>query len=157
IILFAIGLALNALTYFDIAHLRIPGVLQRVALCYLLASLVFLTTDVPGQAALVVVLLVGYWVLMTRVPVPGAGPGVLEPDANLAAWLDRRLLGGHLNHGSWDSEGLLSTMPALATTLMGSLAGHWMRGARGIAAKSGGLVAAGIAGVAAGEWFGRWF
>jgi predicted acyltransferase len=155
-ILFLLGLALNAVPAFDPAHLRVPGVLQRIALCYLLASLVFLVLRVDGQGGLVVVLLAGYWWLMTRVPVPGAGPGVLGPDANLGAWVDRLLLDGHLGRGSWDPEGLLGTLPALATTLLGVLAGHWMRGgARSMAAKSAGLVAAGAAGVVAGELMGR--
>jgi predicted acyltransferase len=157
ILLFVLGLLLNAVPAFDLVHLRVPGVLQRFALCYLVASLVFLITGVEGQAALLVGLLIAYWLLLTWVPVPGIGPGVLEPETNLGAWLDRRLLDGHLGRGSWDPEGLLSTIPAIATTLMGVLAGHWMRGARSTVAKSGGLIAAGAAGIAAGEWLGRWF
>jgi len=157
VILFALGLMLNAVPSFDLAHLRIPGVLQRIALCYLIASLVFLTTEPGGQLALLVGLLIAYWILMIWVPVPGIGPGVLEPDTNLGAWLDRRLLGGHLAHGSWDPEGLLSTIPAIATTLMGVLAGHWVRGARSTTAKSAGLIVAGIVCIAAGEWLGLWF
>ena len=155
--LVALGLLLNAFPSFDLATLRVPGVLQRIALCYLLASLAFLALDVAGQAVLLVALLVTYWLLMTRVPVPGTGPGVLEPGADLAAWLDRLMLDGHLGHGSWDPEGLLSTLPALASTLMGVLAGHWMRGARSMSAKSAGLVVAGLAGAVLGEWLGRWF
>jgi predicted acyltransferase len=153
----SLGLLLNAFPFFDLATLRIPGVLQRIALCYLLASLAFLALDVQRQAALLVALLVAYWFLMTRIPVPGTGPGVLEPGGDLAAWLDRRILPGHLAHGSWDPEGLLSTLPALASTLMGVLAGQWMRGARRMTEKSAGLVLAGVTGVLLGEWLGRWF
>jgi predicted acyltransferase len=155
--LFALGLLLNAFPAAHLTDLRVPGVLQRIALCYLLASLAFLGTNATGQAALLVALLVAYWVLMTHVPVPGAGPGMLEPGADLAAWVDRWLLDGHLGHGSWDPEGLFSTLPALATTLMGVMAGHWMRGARSTAEKTAGLAAAGAAGVALGAWLGRWF
>jgi predicted acyltransferase len=155
--LFALGLFLNAFPFFDLVDLRIPGVLQRIALCYLLASLAFLGLSVAGQATLTVVLLVAYWVLMTRVPVPGIGPGVLEPGSDLGAWLDRLTMSGHLAHESWDPEGLLSTVPALATTLMGVLAGHWMRGARSATAKTAGLFVSGLAGVALGAWLGRWF
>jgi predicted acyltransferase len=155
--LFGLGLLLNAFPAFHLATLRIPGVLQRIALCYLLASLAFLTLDVPGHVVLLVALLGTYWVLMTRVPVPGRGAGVLEPGADLAAWLDRLTLDGHLGRGTWDPEGLLSTLPALASTLMGVLAGHWMRGARTVAAKSAGLVVAGLTGVVVGECLGRWF
>jgi predicted acyltransferase len=155
--LFGLGLLLNAFPAFHLATLRIPGVLQRIAVCYLLASLAFLTLDVPGHVVLLVTLLGTYWVLMTRVPVPGSGAGVLEPGADLAAWLDRLTLNGHLGRGTWDPEGLLSTLPALASTLMGVLAGHWVRGARTVAAKSVGLVVAGLAGVVVGECLGRWF
>jgi predicted acyltransferase len=155
--LFALGLLLNAFPFFDLGSLRIPGVLQRIALCYLLASLAFLGLDVAGQVALLIGLLVAYWLLMTRVPVPGHGPGVLEPGADLAAWLDRLTMHGHLAHGSWDPEGLLSTLPALASTLMGVVAGHWVRGPRSPTAKSVGLVVAGLAGVVLGLWADRWF
>src|SRR5262249_9187150 len=155
--LFGLGLFLNAFPTFHLATLRIPGVLQRIALCYLLASLAFLTLDVPGHVVLLVTLLGTYWVLMTRVPVPGSGAGVLEPGADLAAWLDRLTLDGHLGRWRWDPEGLLSTPPAVPTTLMGVLARHWVRGARPVAGKSVGLVVAGLAGVVVGECLGRWF
>jgi predicted acyltransferase len=157
VILFLLGLALNAVPSLDLLHLRVPGILQRIGLCYLLASLVFLGLPVGGQGGLVVVLLAGYCFLMTRVPVPGVGAGVLEPDTNLGAWIDRLLLDGHLGRGSWDPEALLGTLPALATTLLGVLAGHWMRGGgRGMAAKSAGLVAAGAAGIGLGMLWGHW-
>jgi predicted acyltransferase len=155
--LFVLGLFLNAFPFFDLAHLRIPGVLQRIAICYLLASLAFLGLSVTGQAVLTVGLLAAYWALMTWVPVPGVGPGVLQPGSDLGAWLDRLLLRGHLAHGSWDPEGLLSTLPALASTLMGVFAGHWMRGARSATAKSVGLVVAGLGGITLGAWLGHWF
>ena len=155
--LFALGLFLNAFPFFDLANLRIPGVLQRIALCYLLASFAFLGLSVAGQATLTVALLVAYWMLLTLVPVPRVGPGVLAPGADLGAWLDRLLLGGHLAHGSWDPEGVLSTLPALSSTLIGVLAGHWMRGARSAAAKSAGLVVAGVVGIVLGEALAHWF
>ena len=75
----------------------------------------------------------------------------------LAAWLDRLTMHGHLAHGSWDPEGLLSTLPALASTLMGVVAGHWVRGTRSAGAKSAGLIVAGLAGVGLGLWLDRWF
>ncbi|HJW70476.1 MAG TPA: DUF5009 domain-containing protein, partial [Candidatus Binatia bacterium] len=157
LMLLALGLFLNVFPFFDLVDLRIPGVLQRIALCYLLASLAFLGLPVGGQATLTIVLLAAYWLLMTRVPVPGIGPGVLEPGSDLGAWLDRLTMSGHLAHESWDPEGLLSTVPALATTLMGVIAGHWMRGARSATAKTAGLFVSGLAGVALGAWLGRWF
>src|SRR6185295_10435284 len=128
-IIFGIGLLLNTLPYFDWDVLRIPGVLQRIALCYGAAALLSLYLDIRAQAATVLLLLVGYWALLTLVPVPGFGAGVLEPGADLGAYIDRALMGRHLGHGTWDPEGLLGTLPAIATTLCGVLAGHWLRAA----------------------------
>jgi predicted acyltransferase len=148
--LFALGLLLNAIPAFDLATLRVPGILQRIALCYGAASIAFLALDVAGLAALAGGLLVVYWALMTCVPVPGVGAGVLTPDDNLAAWLDRTLLPGHLLHDAWDPEGLLATLPAIATTLAGVIAGRWMRGVRDARRTCVGLGAAGAAGLLAG-------
>jgi predicted acyltransferase len=157
-LLFALGLLLNGFP--DYAHLdslRVFGVLQRIALCSLAAALVVLTTGVAGQVATTVVLLVGYWLVMTSVPVPGHGAGVLTPEGNLAAFVDVRWFAGHLYRDGFDPEGLLSTLPAIATTLIGVLAGRFLRGPVGGARKVTGLVAAGLvlaaAGVAGDAWF----
>ena len=109
--------------------LRIPGVLQRIAVCYLLVTLLFLYTSRILRQWLFVGILHGYWALMVLVPVPGYGAGRLDlPEGNLAAWLDRLILGeNHLWVGAgrqWDPEGLLSTLPAIATTLLGLFAGR---------------------------------
>ena len=122
-----LGLALNifaALT-FDRASIRIPGVLQRIAVCYFLAAVVYLVFGRKGVLPAAVVLLLGYWVLMTRVPVPGYGTGRLDVEGNLAAFVDRAVLGSHTwkHDPAWDPEGFLSTLPAAATTLFGVLAG----------------------------------
>jgi predicted acyltransferase len=130
----AIGLVLNALPMLQIGELRYYGVLQRIALCYLLASFVYLYGQAPACAGAVVIALVGYWLLLYGVPVPGYGlPGIdvlpLDPHGNLTAWLDRRLVpAAHLYHqGFYDPEGLLSTLPAVATTLFGTLSVVWLR------------------------------
>ncbi|MBX5495748.1 MAG: DUF1624 domain-containing protein, partial [Bryobacteraceae bacterium] len=81
-LIFAVGLFLNAFPAFDFEHLRIPGVLQRIALCYLAAGAIVLYTDIKGQIGAAIALLAGYWALMTLVPVPGYGAGVLEPEGN---------------------------------------------------------------------------
>jgi predicted acyltransferase len=110
-------------------------------------------TGVGGQVAALVGLLLGYWALMTLVPVPGVGPGVLEPGLNLSNWLDLRLIGpDHLprDQGTWDPEGILSTLGAIATVLCGGLAGHWLRSWRAPAPKALGLVVAGGFAVAIG-------
>lgn len=158
-ILFVLGLVLNAAFGFDPATIRIPGVLQRIAVCYLLAALLFITTGWRTQATLAAVLLAGYWAAMTLVPVPGHGAGDLSKEGNLAAWIDRALLGSHIWRAGrvYDPEGLLSTAPAVATALLGVLAGHWLRSGRPPAHKSAGLLGAGVAGVGLGLLWGMWF
>jgi predicted acyltransferase len=158
-IIFALGLILNAAFGFDPATIRIPGVLQRIAVCYLLAALLFITTGARTQALVAAVLLGGYWGAMTLVPVPGYGAGDLGKEGNLAGWIDRALLGPHVWRASrlYDPEGILSTLPALATVLLGVLAGHWLRSGRPPAQKSAGLLAAGVAGVLAGLLWSVWF
>jgi predicted acyltransferase len=102
------------------------GVLQRIALCYLITSIIYLTLNRRKQISITVLFMVVYWMLMTLVPVPSYGPGVLERQGNLAAYVDNLVLGlGHLwgPLGTWDPEGLLSTIPAIATTILGLLAG----------------------------------
>ena len=146
LVIAALGLFMAAYPYFDLTTVRIPGVLVRIALCYLA---VWATSRLGGpavQAAIAAVLLTGYWYLMTRVPVPGGGPPTLDPETNLGAWLDRLLLDGHLWRQSrtWDPEGVLSTMPAIATTLLGLLAGGWLRSERSGNRKTAGLLAAGL-------------
>jgi predicted acyltransferase len=131
-IIFAIGLLINAFPYYHLHTWRIPGVLQRIALCYLVGSVLYLFTGTRTRWAIVAALLVGYWILMRYMPVPGFGvPTVniplLDPDRNLGAWLDRRLMMGHLYEKVRDPEGLLSTLPALANTLFGIAAGEWIR------------------------------
>ena len=124
--IFILGVFLNGFPYFDFTDIRIPGVLQRIALVFLVCGLLFIKTKWKTQAIIGVVLLLLYWFLMTVVPVPGVGPANLEPTTNLGAWLDNLLLGGHLWRQSevWDPEGLLSTMPAVVTGICGMLTGH---------------------------------
>jgi predicted acyltransferase len=122
--LFALGLLVNFVVFREAHGIRWPGVLQRIALCSF-GTAGFLLLDMPAlEPAVVFALLVGYWLLLTRVPVPGFGPGVLTPQGNLASWLDRRLMGGHLENALQDPEGLLSTVPAFATSLIGLIAGR---------------------------------
>jgi predicted acyltransferase len=157
-LLCALGLLLNAFPEFPgFASLRFFGVLQRIGLCSFAAGVVVLATGVRGQAAVVTGFVVGYWALMTLVPVPGHGAGVLTPDGNLAAWVDGRWFGGHLYRDGFDPEGLVSTIPAVATTLLGALAGRWLRVSRPDAQRTLGLVAAGIVLALAGEVAGAWF
>jgi predicted acyltransferase len=128
-LLFLFGLILNFLTTFDWETLRIPGVLQRISIVFLVSALLYLKTNIRTQIVLVFVLLVGYWLLLTQIPVPGIGPANLEPGTNLAAWVDSQVLCGHVwaVTQTWDPEGLLSTLPAIASALIGVVAGTCLR------------------------------
>lgn len=164
VILFAIGvLVINSFPdHYALAHIRIYGVLQRIAICYLVAAVFVLWSDVRGQIAAIAACLIGYWILMRYVPVPGFGvPGrdipLLDPDRNLVAWLDRKLFVGHLYEHTRDPEGLLSTIPAIGTALFGVLTGEWLRSNGGGRAKALGMLAFGVVGLAAGKFFNIWF
>jgi predicted acyltransferase len=131
--IFGLGLFLTGFPFFPLATWRIPGVLQRIAVCYLAAvAIVRLTrprandtaTHMRRLAAVIAAIVATYAVLMLRVPVPGGAAGDLSAEGNLAAWLDRVLMAGHLWRPQWDPEGLLSTLPAIATTLIGVAAGQ---------------------------------
>lgn len=124
-LLIGLGVLENAFLYWGTNGIRFPGVLQRIALCYLgVEAFLFLRRPKTEPAAAAALLLL-YWLLLTTVPVPGYGPGVLTPEGNLAHWLDRRLFPGHLMNSPWgDPEGLLATVPALATSLLGLIAGR---------------------------------
>ena len=137
--------------------LRIPGVLQRIALCYLAASLVFLNTRLKGQVLAIVGLLVGYWYALTFCPVPGFETGDLARGHDLGSYLDRMLLAGHIYKPDYDPEGLLSTLPAIATTLLGVLAGQWLRSGRDRFEVDAGLFVAGAACCVAGSAWGMAF
>lgn len=167
-LIFAIGLFLNGFPGFDLGSIRIMGVLQRIALCYLVAGLLYLATfrrepaaDRPTRvranlrviAAVAVALLVGYWALMMFVPVPGYGAGHLGKEDNLGAYVDRTLMGGHLWSESvtWDPEGFLSTLPAIVSLLIGILTGEWLRSDQCAGRKALGLAAAGLVLLAAGQ------
>jgi predicted acyltransferase len=144
-------------------HWRILGVLQRIGIAYAVAALIARRTTVRQQITVIVVLLYGYWFAMTLLPVPGTGMlgqhALAKPSLTIAAWLDRTLLdwtrfgaGNHLWSGSvtWDPEGVLSTVPAIATAMLGILAGRWIAQPRPIAERLNGLFAAGALGIMVG-------
>ena len=163
IALFAMGVFLNGFpTHYDPAHLRIYGVLQRIAICYVLTALLELWGNWRTQLLMMLACIAGYWVLMRFVPVPGYGIPthnipLLDPDRNLVAWLDRKLLMGHLYEGTRDPEGLLSTIPALATCLAGLLTGKWLRTARSAGSKAIGMATMGAIAVIVGRTWHLWF
>ena len=148
ILLFLLGLIYNNLLTFDFANLRVTGVLQRIAICYGIAAAIFLLTTVRTQIILFAAILIGYWAILMYVPSPESKAGDLSKETNLAGYLDRHYLPGKIYksyYGFGDNEGLLSTIPAVATTLLGVLAGQWLLSSRGRWLKAAGLVAAGIA------------
>jgi predicted acyltransferase len=164
LILIAIGLFVNGMPFIgiDVHAYRFYGVTQRIALCYLVASVLELWSGRRTQMVALLACLLGYWALLRFVPVPGFGvPGrnipFMDPDHNLVAWLDRRLFMGHLYNGTRDPEGLLSTIPAIGTTLMGVLTGHWLRSSANAMRKMGIMFAVGGLGLAAGLLWNRRF
>jgi predicted acyltransferase len=164
-LLFVIGLIVNGFPDYDLHTLRIPGILQRIALCYLCGGLIYLwsrgnaRTQAQGSAGdwiivgLTTFILAAYWLVLKLVPVPGFGAGRLDSLGNLPAFIDRSILGTRhmwaygLTPGygvTYDPEGLISTLPAVATLLVGVLAGTWMRTKRSGRQKAIGLAAAGL-------------
>ncbi|MCH7530918.1 MAG: DUF5009 domain-containing protein [Gemmatimonadetes bacterium] len=142
LLLIAIGLLMRAVPSFDFTEMRWAGVLQRIGLVYLAAAGLYLWLKPSGRWVATGGLLLLYWGLMALVPVPGYGAGDLSADGNLAAYLDRMLMGGHLWQESWDPEGLLSTMPAVVTSLLGIFTGEWLlRDQKGLVQTRGMLVA----------------
>jgi len=128
IIIFLIGLFLNAFPrHFDFETLRYFGVLQRIAICYFFAAILFLGTSIRTQIILTALLLLIYWVLMVFIPVPGYGANNLTPAGNLAAYVDRIIFGPKQLYGKvFDPEGVLSTIPSIATALTGNITGVWL-------------------------------
>ena len=156
VVLFGLGLLENAYLALSFDHLRIPGVLQRIAVVYLAAVWLYVRLPSRAVAAVAAFVLAGYWALLTFVPVPGLGHPSLDRLANLEGWLDQLLLGGHIwrYNTSWDPEGVLSTFPAIALGLAGVLAGEWLRsGAPGPGRVFAMGLAMHVAGLAWNPWF----
>ena len=145
LIIVGVGLAMRAVPDFDFAEMRWAGVLQRIGLVYLIAAGLYLWFAARGRWIWTGGLLLGYWAVMMLVPVPGYGAGDLSPDGNLAAYLDRLLMDGHLYRDTWDPEGLLSSLPAVATALLGIFTGEWLLADRDPKEVTRGLMVAGAA------------
>jgi predicted acyltransferase len=168
VILCLLGIIVNSFPFFELEHMRFYGVLQRIAVCYLAVSVLYLWKPRAWPiAAALVIALAGYWVLLRWIPVPGAGlPGrdvpFMDVRQNLVSWLDRQLFPHHLyrdlpDHDVRDPEGLLSDVPATGTALMGMLTGLWLRTRRSIPEQTRGLAAAALASLALGYLWARWF
>jgi len=168
VILFLLGIVVNSFPLFKLDHMRFYGVLQRIAVCYLVVGLFYLWDKrVWTKAAVAALLLIGYWVLLRWVPVPGAGmPGrdirFMDHGMNMVSWVDRLLMPHHLyldwpDHNMRDPEGLLSDLPAIGTALLGLLAALWLRTQRAVGSKVRGLDAATVGCLAAGYLWSPWF
>jgi len=157
-VIFALGLFLAGYPFFSLSTLRIPGVLQRIAVCYLIATLIFLYNGVRWQIAWTAVFLAVYWVLMKLVPVPGYGAGNLDKVGNFAQYVDSLFLSGHMWAATkiWDPEGIVSTLPAVSTTLFGILTGHLLRARWSSEERTAWMFVSGnvliVAGLALGMW-----
>lgn len=136
LILFGLGLFLNLFPKVftepmeAFQTVRIPGVLQRIAVVFFITAVIFIKTNPKTQLRLLIGILIAYWAMMTLIPVPGVGYANLEKETNLGAWLDRSILTeAHLwrSAKTWDPEGILSTLPAIATGLFGVLVGSWLK------------------------------
>lgn len=137
LLIFAIGLFLSLFPSFNFETMRIPGVLQRISIVFLCCALLYFYLSWRYQALVFAGILITYYLLMSWVPVPGIGSANLEMNTNLAAWLDNKLLGGHLwaQTKTWDPEGILSTFPAIATGISGMLIGRLLTSNATISAK----------------------
>jgi len=130
LIIFGLGLFLAGFPFFNLSIIRIPGVLQRIAVCYFVASLIVLyTKNIRTQVYWLVGFLVSYWLMMKLIPVPEIGAGIMERGKNFSAYIDSMFLSGHMwgYTKTWDPEGIVSTLPAVATTLFGVMTGHYLR------------------------------
>jgi predicted acyltransferase len=125
-IIFCLGIIINTFPFNDLSNIRIPGVLQRIAIVNLVLGLMLIYFEIKTFWYASIALLLGYWGLMTLVPVPDFGPANLDPTTNLSAWLDRLILGNHVwNYTKlYDPEGILSTLPALVSGFIGVISGH---------------------------------
>jgi predicted acyltransferase len=151
-VIIGLGLLLTGFPRFDLQQWRFTGVLQRIGLCYLAAALIYRWNRRPAVIAAVVMgLLLAYWFVLMRF-------GDLTPEGNIGAAIDRRVFGSHLYlRGRWDPEGLLSTVPAIATTLFGVLTGMWLAGKVAVERKLMILAMAGMALMLAGQVWHEWF
>ncbi|MGO4209364.1 acyltransferase family protein [Terriglobus sp. 2YAB30_2] len=164
LVLFAIGLAVSSFPHYTLHTFRVFGVLQRIAICFFVATLLYLKAKPKTLIVVTVSILLGYWILLRWVPVPGFGmPGVdvpfLDPVGNFPAWLDRHLLpASHLYRaGFYDPEGLLSSVPSLATALLGVLTGIWITRHGVTSATARGLLTAAVSFLALSGLWSIWF
>lgn len=160
LILIIISLVTQLLFHPGFAHLRFPGVLQRIGVVYFFSTLFYIKTSQKTRDVVFVLLLLGYYVLMAFVPVPDTGVASLAPETNFGAWVDRSVFTiDHLwsESHTWDPEGLLGTLPAIATCLFGIRVGSWLKRKNDDADKIVWLFVYGITAIVAGLLWGLFF
>lgn len=159
-LLVLLGLICNGLLNFAPAQLRYCGVLQRIGICYGVTAVLYLLLTPRKIIAAIAVILLGYWALLAFVPTPGGIAGDYSQAGNLAGWIDRTVLPGIIlkpYYGDGDNEGILSTIPAIATPLIGCLAGLWLKSSHTGLIKTFGLMLAGCTLLAGGTAWGQLF
>jgi predicted acyltransferase len=157
VVLILLGLILNGLLSFNWPQMRWPGVLQRIGLCYFFAALLVVHTKWRTQAIVVAAVLLLYWAAMMLIHVPDFGAGVLTKEGCLSSYIDQKVVPGVLYYKYGDNEGVLSTLPAICTALLGVLAGHWLRSNRSGNVKAAGLFIAGLVSLITGYLWGTVF
>ncbi|MFI5192762.1 MAG: acyltransferase family protein, partial [Chitinophagales bacterium] len=128
--IYVLFLLLVLIPKFDFQHLRLLGVLPRIAIVFFICTLLFLKTSRKTQVWIFWSILIAYYLIMNFIPVPGIGPSNLDPSTNLAAWLDRLVLTpNHIwsQSKTFDPEGILSTLPAISTCMLGIFTGGWLQ------------------------------
>jgi len=156
-ILILLGLANYGFLRFDWPAMRWSSVLGRIGICYFFASLFVLRSSWRFQVFAISFLLIGYWAAVKFIPVPGYGPGILTPEGCLTTWLDQKIIPGTLGLGIYDRQGILSTFTALASTMIGALAGYWLCTGKSGNQKTIGFIAAGVILLCAGWIWGQFF
>lgn len=156
-VIFSWGLILNLFMHFDLIHLRFLGVLQRIAICYAITAYLALKTTPRTQLILCMFLLLGYYLTLRWGPVPGFGAYVLTPEANLSGFIDRLFLSGHSYPKLYDTEGLLTTIPAIASTLIGLLTYHLFQRVQQPIARCKALTLIGLSFLLIGSLWGLYF
>jgi len=156
LVLIVLGLFMYLYPHFEFSTMRIPGVLQRIGLCYFCASMIILHTGNRGRIFWCVGLLLGYWAAMVFIPFPGKGSDPWVLGGNLAQYIDNLLFKRHMWTPDFDPEGLLSTVPAVVHVLFGYLAGDWIRSPRDTLTKTNGLFIAANAALVAGFLWAQW-
>ncbi len=160
-IIFFLGLFLNFYWDFNLQSLRIPGVLQRIAVCYFFTSVIILKMNKKWQIGISVFILAGYWAALKLIPVHGFGTGILQPEGSLVWYIDKNLLAGHTWKwapvAGFDPEGILSTFPAIVSVLLGVFTGDWLQSGKSNYEKVTGLFVFANIGLIIGMIINIWF